>query len=371
MTRRTLALMAAVVLLVLALAGPAVALTASVRVEASDMTVAPATGVTLPDGPVTVRDSNGTAFSAGFPNALAALAAAADRCGFTWEAMPSGIGAFVTNIAGFTSLPDWSQGWVYAVNGAGYPVVDVAADDFRLREGDAVLYAQSPDATWSRASAALVLRTNGSVVARGAALAPGEDLVVTVLADDLAKVDSQADYERYGLSDPALLETPDEFAPVAGATVHVGSAAYTTGADGTVTVSAPATGTYRVWAEKAMDETTWYVRSPQTLVNVAPAPELGAAAVAPNPFLPGVQKPVVSFTLSRPARVTVRVLDGAGRVLWKTTVWRDAGERRVVWSGRTSSGRLVARGARFTVKVAAADLWGRTTPVTTLALRSR
>lgn len=369
MTRRMLIVWAAAALLALALAAPALALTASVRVEASDMTLAPQTVVTLPDGPVTFRDSDGNTYRRDFPCALAATAAAATKLGFTWSAAYGG--AFVTNIGGFTSLPDWSNGWVYMVNGVGYPVVDAAAIDFPLRDGDSVLWAQSPDSTFSRGSVALVLRTNGTPGGRGVALTTGEDLVVTVVGDDLAKVNSQADYERFGLSDPTQLETPDQFRPVPGARVHVGSVTYLADDNGAFTLSAPAPGTYRVWAEKFMDDTTWYVRTPQLLVNVADPLSLSDAAVAPNPFLPGVQKPVVSFTLSRAAQVTVRVLDAGGKTLWKRSVWRNGGAGSVTWSGRTSAGRLVPRHARFEVRVSARDAWGRTTPASALTLRSR
>ncbi len=68
------------------------------------------------------------------PPRSAALAAAGDARGFSFEAAYGG--DFITIIAGFGALPDYSQGWIYAVNGAGYPVVDVGAYSFRLQKGD-------------------------------------------------------------------------------------------------------------------------------------------------------------------------------------------------------------------------------------------
>ncbi len=351
--------------LALALAPAAMALTAKVRVEASTGTVAPSTTVSVPAAP-TFWDSDGNPYRTKKPNALAALAAAARARGFTWQAMPPG-GEFVFNIAGFTSLPDFSYGWVYTVNGVGYPVLDMAAIDCVLRQGDEVLWAQSPDSTFMRGSHALVAETSKK------AYATGDDLTVTVKADCLQKVNSQADYDRYQLDDPTLLQTPDQFPVVQGATVHVGSATYVTDDQGTVTVSEPppADGNYLIWAEKDMDAEAWYVRSPSTLVNFAPELTMTDTKVAPRVFVPRRQKPKVTCELSRAARLQLQVRNAKNRVIWKKTVRRGAGPASYIWNGKTSKGRYVARGAKYTMIVKAQDTWGRSTPVVRIGLRTR
>jgi hypothetical protein len=338
------------------------ALTAGVRVEATSGTVAPATTVSMPPAP-TFYDSDGNPYVTKKPNALAALAAAADTRGFTWEAASKG--AFVFNIAGFMSLPDWSQGWTYDVNGVGYPVIDVAAVDFALKQGDQVLWAQDPDNTFARASYALVVDLSKT------AYTSGEDLVVTVKADDLTKVNSQADYERFDLTDPSLLQTPSQFPPVENATVHVGSATYTTGADGTVTVPAPADGSYLVWAEKGMDTSAWYVRSPKTLVDFASALTMTGTTVSPTSFIPGKQSLKVSCTLSRAAGLHLQVRDAKGRLVWSRTVKQAGGSASCVWNGKAANGSFVPRHAAYTMSVKAVDTWGRSTTTTKIALKSR
>jgi hypothetical protein len=361
--RFSLVLVLAVALVVIAGQAPAaLALGASVRVEASSQTVAPDTSVKVASAP-TFSDSAGNPYVTSKPNALAALAAAAYLRGFTWEA--SFAGSFVNNVAGFTSLPDWSQGWVYTVNGVGYPIVDVSAIDFALLAGDRTLWAQSPDATFARGSSALVVRTDNT------ARTTGESLTVTVVADNLGKVNSQADYDRYSLTDPSLLETPAQFAAVADATVHVGSATYTSGADGTVTVAAPDAGTSRVWAEKAMDASTWYVRSEQTLVNFAPALELSGTSVTPLMFRPGMQKPKLVFTLSRAAAVVIQVRDSHNKTIFSRTLQRGSGAGSYTWSGRAKTGRYVARHATYTMRVRAVDTWGRVTAWNTFDLTTK
>ncbi len=363
MPHRRILLMAALTCLIAATIAPAAAaLNAGVRVEASSGTVAPQTTVTVPAAP-TFYDSNDNPYKTKIPNALAALAAAANTRGFTWEAAFEGI--FVTNIAGFTSLPDWSEGWVYIVNGAGYPMIDVSAIEFGLRDNDQILWAQSPDATFARGSVALVTQPEK------VAYSSGEDLTITVRADDLAKVNTQADYDRYGLSDPALLQTPTDFPPVEGAILHVGSATYTTPADGTVTLTEPADGSYLVWAEKPMDASTWYVRSPKTLINFGAELTLSGAKVTPAKFAPGKGRPKVRFTLSKAGRVRVQIRNAKNKVVRTMTVRRQAGDRQAVWNGRRANGKLVPRKARYTMRISALDNWGRTTPVTTLKLQTK
>lgn len=362
MSCRRLLLVAAIACLAAAgFAQNALAVGVNVRVEASSETVAPVTAVNV--GTATFYDSSGTPYATATPNALAALAKTADARGFTWEA--SYAGSFVNNIAGFTSLADWSQGWIFAVNGVGYPLIDVSAIDFPLATGDDILWAQTPDSTFARGSCALVVETGKT------AFTTGDTLTVTVLADDLAKVDSQADYDRYGLSDETLLETPEEFATVAGATVHVGSATYTTGDDGTVTIASPNSGTSRIWAEKDMDATTVYFRSEQALVNVADELALSDVSVAPATFLPGTQKPKISYTLSRAARVVIQVRTSANKTVWAKTLRRGEGTGSYTWNGRTQAGAYVKRHATYAMRVRAVDTWGRTTAWSTLTLKTR
>jgi hypothetical protein len=360
--RRFLLVLGVVLVAAACQASAALAIGANVRVEASSQRITPATTVSV-SGTPSFKDSAGNIYTTKKPNALAALAKAAALRGFTWEA--SYAGSFVNNIAGFTSLPDWSQGWVYAINGAGYPIIDVSAIDFSLADGDTVLWAQSPDATFARGSSALVIRTAKT------ACTIGEALTVTVLADDLGKVNSQADHDRYGLTDPSLLETPDAFAPVAGTTVHIGSATYTSGADGNVTVAAPDAGTSRIWAEKDMDAGAWYARSEQVLVNFAATLDLSDVSVSPARFLPGTQKPKVSFTLSRAARIVVKVRNSDGKVVFSKTVSRGEGAGSCTWSGRSDNGRYVARHATYTMRIRAVATWARATGWTTLALKTR
>ena len=344
------------------LAPAAWAVTAGVRVEASAQTLAPQTTASVPTQS-TIYDSWGNPYVTKKANALTALALAANSRGFTWEAAYNG--TFITSIGGFSSLPDWSQGWVYTVNGAGYPIIDVAAIDFSLKSGDQTMWAQSPDATFGRGSVALVAEPNKT------RLTTGENLTITVKADDLTKVNSQKDYDRYGLSDAALLETPSQFAPVEGAILHVGSAMYTTPADGTVTIAAPAAGTMRIWTEKPMDDTTWYVRSPQTQTNVADALALTSIGVSLAKFRPGGQRVKTSFTLSRAAKVVLRVRNGQNKTVWARTVRKGAGDGSYSWNGKGNNRQYVPRRATYSLQVRAVDSWGRSTAWTTLKLRTR
>lgn len=359
--RRVLLLVVVASLAVACLAPTALALKAGVRVEASAQTVSPQTTVTMP-AKATFYDSWGNPYVTKKANALAALAAAADMHDFTWEAAYNG--TFVTSIGGFSSLPDWSQGWVYTINGAGYPIIDVSAIDFALNDNDQTLWAQSPDATFARSSVALVAE------AAKTAFMTGDDLTITVKADDLTQVNSQKDYDRYSLTDPSLLQTPDQFAPVEGAILHVGSAMYTTPANGIVTVAAPAAGTMRVWAEKPMDATTWYVRSAQTRVNVADELKLTDVGASPAKFRPGKQRAKVSFTLSRAANVVLQVRDSKNKIVWSKTIRAGAGDASYSWNGKGKNRRYVPRRAAFSLLVRAVDTWGRSTAWTTLNLRT-
>jgi Phosphodiester glycosidase/FlgD Ig-like domain len=68
----------------------------------------------------------------------------------------------------------------------------------------------------------------------------------------------------------------------------------------------------------------------------------------------------ISFRLARAARVTVSVLDEAGRVVrggLAVPAARDAGDQQITWDGLGANGRRIA--GRFTVQVAATSSLGR------------
>jgi len=356
--RARVPLVATLALLIGLVAVPsALAVTATVRVEAAPFTVAPPTRVNVS---ATARffDDLGNPYRPGHASALGALAAAGDARGFSFEAAYGG--DFITNIAGFGALPDFSQGWVYAVNGAGYPLVDVGAYSFRLQKGDRVLFAQYPDGSFAHGTKALQVRVSKK------ALATGEPLVMTVVGDDLAKANTLEDATRFGVGADAV-ETSGQFAPVAGAVVHVGTATYLSDASGVVTVASPPTGTSRVWAERDMDATFAYVRSTQGLVNVADPLTLGGLTVTPQRFAPG-QTVRIGFTLSRSATVKYTVRSRAGRLIAALSRRVGGGNVTMRWDGRTAAGRAVSPGT-YTMRVTAVDTWGRTAkPLSTTAV---
>ena len=125
-----------------------------------------------------------------------------------------------------------------------------------LRKGDVVVFAQNPDATFSRGTKVLRLR-----FAPAAPSSRARPSTITVLGDDIAKANSAAEATRWALdpvADPSIVEKPADFAPVAGATLHVGSRVYVDGAagdvaDGKIAIADLPKGTYGVWAEMAMD----------------------------------------------------------------------------------------------------------------------
>lgn len=359
MEARVRVLLAATFALLLGLVAvpSALAVTATVRVEAAPFTVAPPTKV---DVSPTARffDASGTPYRPGYASALGALAAAGRLRGFSFEAAYGG--DFVTSIAGFGALPDYSQGWIYAVNGAGYPVVDVGAYSFKLEGGDRVLFTQYPDGAFAHGTKTLQVRVAKKV------LVTGEALVVTVVGDDLAKANTLEDATRFGVGADAV-ETSAQFAPVAGAIVHVGTATYVSDASGVVTVAVPPAGTSRVWAERDMDATFAYIRSGQQLVNVADPLALSDLTVTPQRFSPG-QTVRIAFTLSRSATVKYTVRTKAGSLVAAMTRRVAGGAVTMRWDGSTAAGRPVRPGT-YTIRVTAVDTWGRTaTPMSTTAV---
>jgi hypothetical protein len=354
-------------------AGAATSVKATVRVEAAPYEVAPATSVSVSPSAV-LTDSAGNVYKPGHASALGALASAAKARGFSWEAASAG--DFITNIAGFTSLPDYSNGWVYAVNGAGYPPVDVSAKAFRLRTGDKVVFAQYPDGTFTVGTKLLVVRFEKR------AYLPGEGITITVVGDDLAKVNSNADAIRFGQvdgqgnPDPSKIETSTEFAPVAGATLHVGVDTYTTDAQGEVTVPAAPQppyaltgGTYTVWAEKVMDSTWAYVRSPRSQINIGLAPQLSSVKANAS-FTRGPGRLTVRYVLSKGATVRLVVKNGSGKVVYSSSKAHPPGSGTTTWSGKTNSGRWVPAGT-YGCTLRATDRWGRTSGVVSFNVRVR
>jgi hypothetical protein len=78
----------------------------------------------------------------------------------------------------------------------------------------------------------------------------------------------------------------------------------------------------------------------------------------------------IAFRLSREARVTVSVLDPAGRAVRRglaDTAARDAGDQRVTWNGLGANGRRLE--GRFTVEVTATSSLGRSVLTAPIVIR--
>ncbi len=356
-------------LLLGAIAAPtAFAVSASVRVEGAPHQVCPATTVSVP-ATGTLVDTDGTASPAfASPNALAALDRAAALRGFTYGFNMNWGSPFLEMVAGLTADPnDSSNGWTYYVNGVGYPVLDMGAIDCALRKGDKVVFAQNPDATFERGSKLLRLR-----FASGRGVRPGQAITIMVLGDDTAKANSAAEATRWGydpVTDPVIVEKPADFAPVAGATLHVGSRVYVDGsdgdaADGVIAVSDLPKGTYGVWAEMPMDATWTYVRSATQRVNVDSGPTV--KSVNARASLSGGRLTArAAFTLGKRCDVKVTVFNTNGkRLATMRAAALGAGRHALARRGRPGAG--VTRLASFVVK--ATDDWGR---VTTKSVRVR
>jgi hypothetical protein len=361
-TRRVLTAAALALLVGLVVAPAAEAssqVKASVRVEAAGFQIAPPTRVVVPQTG-TVTDSLGAAYPYTTANALAALGEAADLRGFSYETLTFGGEPYVNTILGETS-------WMYAVNGAGYPNIDVGAFSFEVLPGDAVVYYQSPTFTPDTMLMKVRVSPTGGLV-------PGQAATFTVVGDALSAPNSAADATRFGV-DPATVVAPSAFPVVTGATLHVGSRVYVDGAggdalDGMVTVSDLPKGTYGVWAEKATDSDFTYVRSLRSTVNVALRPVLSRVVARPNPFVRGVDKVRVTFTLSKAATVRLVVRSRAGALIKTVTATRSTGVGSIVWNGRTSTGRLVRSGV-YSLRLKAADSWGRVSKVVTTSVTAR
>ena len=183
-------------LAVVPVAAAATAVKASVRVEASTFQIAPATAVSVPASG-TVVDSVGNGYPYSKANALAALARAADLRAFSFETLTFGGEPYVNAIMGQTS-------WMYAVNGAGFPNIDVGAFSFALLDRDRVVFYQSP--TFTPDTMLLQVRVSPT-----SGLTPGQTATFTVVGDALSKPNSAADAQRFGV-DPATVVGPGAFA---------------------------------------------------------------------------------------------------------------------------------------------------------------
>ncbi|HQG54338.1 MAG TPA: DUF4430 domain-containing protein [Thermoleophilia bacterium] len=364
LSRITLATLTALALFALA-APAAFAVSTAVRVEGSPSEVAPETTVSVPDSG-TVVDTDGTSFSYRTgANALAALDRAAALRGFIYSFNTLYGAPFLEMVAGLSADPsDWSNGWTYMVNGVGYPILDMGAADCILRTGDRVVFTQNPDATFSRGAKLLRLR-----LAPRPGVEPGDTIRITVVGDDVAKANSTAEAERWGLdpiADPSLVEPPANFAPVPGATLHVGSRAYVDGAagdaaDGTVAISDLPKGTYGVWAEMTMDASFSYVRSTVTRIDVNDGARISGLRVSPSPYRAG-RRMAIRFRLDKRATVSARIVNNKGRVVAKLGARTlNAGSRILYWGGRAQT----ALTSHLTVKVQSVDSWSRSVTATT------
>jgi hypothetical protein len=337
-------------------ATPVATFKALVRVVAATYVVAPWTPVVVPSSG-TITDSLGNSYAADHASALGALAAAADRRGFTFET--SWGGDYVSAIDGLTS-------WMYAVNGAGYPNVDVGAFTFHLRNDDRVVFYQSPVFTPDTQLLVVHLKP-------GAPSETGQGLItVTVRGDALSAPNSPADATRFGVAASTIV-APKDFPLVTGATIHIGSHTFVDGAegdalDGAVTVTEPwYEGSFNVWAEKASDADLTYVRSNPVKFPLGAPPKVHSLVARPNPYTPGKGKVQVTFTLSAPAVVSLAVLttgSGGGDEVASLTHNFAAGRRTMVWNGRATGG--LVRGALYRLFVRATDIYGRSGSAQTL-----
>ena len=363
--RARVLLVATLALLIGAVATPAaLAVSATVRVEGAPYEVAPATSVSVP-GQGTLVDSDGTAFGYTVANALAALDRAAALRGIAYGFTTFYGPPFLETVAGLAADPnDWSNGWTYMVNGVGgvgmSPILGMGAGTCPLRNGDRVVFAQNPDPTFARGAMLLRLR-----FAPGQAVKPGESITITVLGDDVSKANSAAEATRWGLdpvAEPAVVQKPEDFPVVAGATLHVGSRVYVDGAggdaaDGKITITDLSKGTSGVWAEKAMDATFTYVRTGLHHVDVDYGPRVtnvvGSATLAG-----GRLAARAAFTLDKRCSVKVSVFNRDGKLLARMAAeGLGAGRHALVWRGRPTV--TVTGLVSFVVK--ATDAWGRVT----------
>lgn len=345
---RILVVTLAAALATLVLASAALATPTTVRLEGAALTVMPQTTVNEGASGGTYSDSAGDEFTTTRATAFGAIALATEATSTVWDfSVSPSLGVFVNSFSGLGMDPvtfaDW---WQFSVNGYSPPVGVASLNSV---ENDSYLLFQNSDSSYPpRAASALVLSGSSST------LLPGQALTLKVAGDDLNKVNSQADATRFDVADPALIETPAQFTAVTGSTVYVdGKARAVTGSE--LTLSNLSNGTHAIWAEKAMDATTLYVRSPRLTVNVGEAPVITTAGSKPKKA--STKKTLRAYVhLSKAGTVSYTMKTASGKKLasGKLTFAR-AGSKAVVWPGRTS----LKLGSRITISYTGVDNWGR------------
>jgi len=258
---RTFVLALAVALLAaLAIAPAANALKASVRAEGTTYQVVPTTIVTMSAQRQAVTDTAGHSYTNAEVNAATAANAlywATERRGITWDFGVGSFGLFINSIGGLsadsTTFANW---WEVTVNGFAPPI---GVGSLPAKAGDSYVLFQNPDAGYPPHGGKLLL-----VRVSAAAVKKGRVLRITVVGDDLAKVNGAADATRFGAT---AIETPAQFRTVDGATLHVGNRVYALTGSSLIIKNLPV-GTFAVWAEKGMDATWVYARSAKTIVKV-------------------------------------------------------------------------------------------------------
>ena len=261
-TRTTVLTLATALLAALAIVPAAYALTlkVSVRAEGADYQVIPTSAITMSAKSQAVTDTAGHSYKnndVATATAVNALYWATDQCGVAWDFGVGSYGLFINSIAGLAADPTtFANWWEFTVNGF---APSLGAGSLPAEAGDSYVFFQNPDAGYpALGGKLLVLRVSSAVVKKGHALK------ITVLGDDLAKVNSAADAKRFGVT---AIEKPAHFKAVSAATLHVGNRVYAlTGSS--LTIKNLPVGTSAIWAEKAMDTSFVYARSVKTTVRV-------------------------------------------------------------------------------------------------------
>lgn len=355
-----LALGALLVLLMVA-APVALAVDTGVRIETRDFTALPQTWVDEGTGGGTYSDSDGSEYTTSQATAFGATALATYREGVTWDFSVFGMGPFVNSFSGQMMDPatyaDW---WSFAVNGYGAPV---GAANLQSVDGDHYLWFQNPDNTFSKPSTLLVLADHSGEDG-WVALTRGQKLTFTVKGDDLAKVNSQADATRFGISDPSMIQTPSQFPLVSGATVYVGNKATRSGSTPRARVVSRGAarfdvrglpkGTWYVWAEKPMDDTV-YARAQALVVNVGTRPAVKAARTKPRRFQKN-RALTIQYRLNKgPLRIRWTIKSKGRTIARGRQTHAGGGWQGFTWTGRTRK----KLGRTLTVYLKAYDEWGR------------
>jgi len=259
-TRILVLTLATALLAALAIVPAAYALKVSVRAEGAASQVMPTSAITMSAQRQAVTDTVGHSYTntdVATATAANALYWATQQCGVTWDFGVSAYGLFINSIAGLAADPTtFVNWWEFTVNGFAPPL---GAGSLPAMAGDSYVFFQNPDAGYpAHGGKLLVTRVSAAVVKKGHALK------ITVLGDDLAKVNSAADAKRFGVT---AIEKPAKFKAVDAATLHVGNRVYAlTGSS--LTIKNLPIGTFAIWTEKAMDANFVYARSVKTTVRV-------------------------------------------------------------------------------------------------------